>query len=88
MNLNEIRAQIDGLDGELLEILAKRRDLALQAGEAKKSQGKATFDPQREAEILAKKEIQAKKLGLNPEFIKDLYQRIMAESRRAQGEKR
>ena len=47
-----LRAQIDGLDRELLTMLNRRAMLAQQVGEVKKSEGSVAFRPEREAQVI------------------------------------
>jgi chorismate mutase/prephenate dehydratase len=51
-DLPALRAQIDGLDRELLALLNRRADLALQVGELKKKEGSVVFRPEREAQVI------------------------------------
>jgi chorismate mutase/prephenate dehydratase len=50
--LGPLRAQIDALDRQLLELLNRRAALALQVGEVKKHEGSAVFRPEREAQVI------------------------------------
>ncbi|MBX3606430.1 MAG: prephenate dehydratase [Piscinibacter sp.] len=47
-----LRAQIDGLDRELLALLNRRAGLAQQVGELKKKEGSVVFRPEREAQVI------------------------------------
>ena len=51
-DLLAFRAQIDGLDRELLALLNRRAALALQVGEVKKKEGSVAFRPEREAQVI------------------------------------
>ena len=65
-DLLALRAQIDGLDRELLALLNRRANLAQQVGELKKKEGSVVFRPERtsdEALFNAGKE--------HPEFARD-----------------
>ena len=78
--LAELRAQIDLLDEELLQLLAKRLDVVHKIGEVKQQHGLPIYVPQRESEMLQKKREAATKLGLSPNLIEDILRRIMRES--------
>ena len=78
--LAELRAQIDSLDEELLQLLAKRLDVVHKIGEVKQQHGLPIYVPQRESEMLQKKREAATKLGLSPNLIEDILRRIMRES--------
>lgn len=79
-HLAELRAQIDSLDEELLQLLAKRLDVVHKIGEVKQQHGLPIYVPQRESEMLQKKREAATKLGLSPNLIEDILRRIMRES--------
>jgi chorismate mutase/prephenate dehydratase len=51
-DLQQLRAQIDALDRELLGALNRRAALALQVGELKKREGSPVFRPEREAQVI------------------------------------
>jgi len=51
-DLQAFRAQIDGLDRELLALLNRRAALAQQVGELKKREGSVAFRPEREAQVI------------------------------------
>jgi chorismate mutase/prephenate dehydratase len=52
MTLDDLRAEIDAIDDQLLTLLAKRADLVPKIIEAKKALGMRTVDPEREQAIL------------------------------------
>lgn len=52
MGLNEVRKELDGIDGQLIELFCRRMELARDVAEAKRGTGKAVFDPAREREKL------------------------------------
>lgn len=51
-NLDEVRIAIDELDDELVRLLVKRFDLAVQAARIKAGEGRVLFDGDREKLIL------------------------------------
>lgn len=51
-DLLALRTQIDGLDRELLGLLNRRAQLALQVGAIKKTEGSVVFRPEREAQVI------------------------------------
>ena len=53
MNLEELRAEIDTIDDNLLQDFAQRMNVVGQIGQEKKSEGLPTLDPAREREKLA-----------------------------------
>jgi chorismate mutase-like protein len=47
-----LRAQIDGIDRDLLALLNRRATLAQHVGEVKKLEGSLAFRPEREAQVI------------------------------------
>lgn len=84
--LDEIRREIDRIDGELLTLLDERTRLALEAGAAKSALGRPVHDPEREAAVLAR--IGARGAGaLSPEDLRALWELLMAATRRAESQR-
>lgn len=52
MDLSKIRQNIDVIDDKIAELYGERMQLVKQVSDAKKQSGKATFDPDRERNIL------------------------------------
>jgi chorismate mutase len=81
MTIDEIRAEIDRLDSELLRIFNQRADFALKIGEIKKGRGLPVYDPAREKLIFQR--MKAENPGpLDDEAIVRLFERVIDESRR------
>ncbi len=74
--LHRLRKQIDQIDNQLVILLAQRIKVVKKIGEWKKKKGLPPLDKKRWRQILASKMTQAKKLGLNPNLIKKIYQTI------------
>ena len=81
MTLEEIRAEIDNIDAQLLPLFLRRMDCAEQVAEIKKGTGRAVFDPEREKRILDAAAAKAGKYGGEARI---LYSAMMAMSRAAQ----
>lgn len=84
MSLDHLRQEIDEIDSQLVELLAKRQSVTAKVGEYKKQVGKAIYDPEREASLIGKRRKMAEGLSLNPDLIEDLLRRIMRESYQSQ----
>lgn len=82
--LKEARELIDELDAELLQLLARRAELALRAGRAKAGVGRGVRDPQREAELLQARRARAEALGLDADAMDEVFRAILNFSRRHQ----
>lgn len=53
MDLTEVRTEIDAIDEQLLDLFARRMELASDVAASKLETGKAIFDPVRERQVLA-----------------------------------
>lgn len=82
--LSELREQIDALDSQLVELLAKRTAVTKQVGEYKSQVGMPIYAPDREAELIAKRRQDAQEKGVPPALIEDLLRRIMRDSYQSQ----
>ncbi len=81
MTIDELRAEIDRLDTQLLKIFNRRAALALQIGHLKKTAGLPVFDPSREKKIFQR--MKADNPGpLDEQAIVRLFERVIDESRR------
>lgn len=85
-SLNELRAQIDKLDDQLLELLARRMRVSRDIGQYKKEHDMPILQAQRYEELLARRAAQAVELGMDREFMRTVLQAIHEESVRQQME--
>ncbi|MCS6824040.1 MAG: bifunctional 3-deoxy-7-phosphoheptulonate synthase/chorismate mutase type II [Cytophagaceae bacterium] len=85
-HLEDLRSKIDNIDRELVEILAQRMAVVEKIGEYKKENNITTFQVKRWDEIMKNRAELAKKMGLNPEFVTEIYKIIHEESIRKQTE--
>jgi chorismate mutase/prephenate dehydratase len=85
-NVPQLRAQIDKLDLQVLELINKRARLAAEIGKVKLEQGEDIFSPAREEEIYQNVlEANEKNKGpLAPECIRAVFREIMSGSRALQ----
>lgn len=77
MNLDDIRKNIDEIDGQLLDLLSDRADLVHQVGEVKKRDGLQIYAPERE-EALLRRLIDRNKGRLPEKSIRAIYREIMS----------
>lgn len=81
MTIDDLRREIDRLDGELLRIFNQRANLALRIGELKKTAGLPVYDPGREKRIFQR--MKEENPGpLDDQAIVRLFERVIDESRR------
>ncbi len=85
-SLNELRAQIDKLDDQLLEVLVRRMRVSRDIGQYKKEHDMPILQAQRYEELLARRAAQAVELGMDREFMRTVLQAIHEESVRQQME--
>lgn len=78
--LNALREQIDALDKQMIDLLARRLALVEQVGEVKSRYGLPIYVPEREASMLASRCTEAEAQGVPPQLIEDILRRTMRES--------
>lgn len=83
-SLSELRAEIDKLDDELLELLVRRMRVSREIGQYKKDHGMPVLQAARYEELLARRAAQAVELGMEREFMRSVLQAIHEESIRQQ----
>lgn len=83
-NLDALRRQIDVLDTELVELLAKRMSVCRQIGEYKKAQGMSVVQNNRYDLLLSSRIEQALQVGLDKDFMQKILETIHSESVRQQ----
>jgi chorismate mutase-like protein len=77
--INNPRAEIDAIDGEILRLLNRRAEIALRVGAAKASVDTSLCDPQRESEVLQR--LTGENSGpLDAQAVENIFQRIIDES--------
>ena len=83
-NLNELRHEIDKLDDELIDLLARRMKVSAEIGRYKTAHNMSILQSQRYEEILARRARQAVEMGMDREFMRSVMQAIHEESIRQQ----
>jgi chorismate mutase/prephenate dehydrogenase len=73
MTLDELRRELDQLDGELLALVAKRQSISRQVAEAKRASGHPTRDYEREREVILGVRRRGEQLGVPG----DLAEKVM-----------
>lgn len=86
--LTTLRGHIDDLDHELLSLLARRMELSRQIAEIKHERGMTIYQSERWNSLMNDRLALASTLGLQAGFIKEILEKIHAESIRVQMEKR
>jgi chorismate mutase/prephenate dehydrogenase len=79
--LAELRAQLDAVDREVIELLSRRMRIVTEVARYKRSENAEIFDAERERQVLEQRRALAAELGLNPERIEAIYRQILLSSR-------
>ena len=82
--IHELRGQIDELDNQLMELLAKRMEVCREIGHYKKEHNMTVLQASRYNEILEKRGVQGSLTGMAPEFVAKVFESIHEESVRQQ----
>ncbi len=80
MNLDELRTALTDLDGQLLELVARRQELSEQVAAVKRATGRATRDFGREREVILRGRNTASKLGVPPDLAESLLRQLIQSS--------
>jgi chorismate mutase/prephenate dehydrogenase len=76
-SLEELRARLDVLDRQLLELVAERQSLSTEIAGVKRATGQSTRDFRREREVLLKARRDAEALGVSPALAESLLQALI-----------
>ena len=82
--ISQLRKQIDELDNQLMELLAKRMSVCREIGYYKKDHNMTVLQASRYNEILEKRGVQGSLTGMSPEFVAKVFESIHEESVRQQ----
>ena len=85
-SLASLRKQIDEMDDNLMNLLTKRMRVSREIARYKKDHNMAVVQTTRYTEILDKRGAQGSMCGMDPEFVKRIYEAIHEESVRQQME--
>jgi len=84
MNIEEARKEIDKIDDNIIELLAKRKNLIKEIASIKKELNKPIIDKEREQEIMERLKKISKEKELDENFISSIYEIIVKNSRNEQ----
>lgn len=84
--ITQLRRQIDELDNQLMDLLAKRMRVCREIGQYKKEHNMTVLQASRYSEILAKRGAQGTLCGMAPDFVARVFESIHEESVRQQME--
>jgi chorismate mutase len=84
--INQLRSQIDELDNQLMDLLARRMRVCREIGQYKKEHNMTILQAARYNEILEKRGAQGALCGMSAEFVAKVFENIHEESVRQQME--
>lgn len=76
MELEQLRQVMDGVDAEIIDLIARRMEISDKIGHLKKACNMAAYQPERWNDIVATRGDRAEQLGMSKEFILELYEKI------------
>jgi len=79
--LEILRRQLDNIDREIVSLLGKRQAEVERVVSLKKAHNLPVYHPAREEDLLSQRRIQGAEAELDPDYIEDLYRRILRQSR-------
>jgi chorismate mutase/prephenate dehydrogenase len=80
MNLDELRAELTDLDGQLVDLVARRQALSEQVAAVKRATGRPTRDFGREREVILRGRNAASRVGVSPDLAESLLRQLIQSS--------
>lgn len=84
MSLETVRAEITGVDNEIVRLIAKRQNLALEIAKIKSRQGIPVHDAKRAAAVIESAADLATGYNIDPESIRKIFGILIAMSEERQ----
>jgi len=84
--VEQLRAEIDDIHREIVELLARRVEISVEIGRLKSQQGADLRSLDREMDLFAGVQAEAERLGLDQAMVTEWFERIVEYSRRRQDE--
>lgn len=83
-DINVLRKQIDEINRQIVELLAKRTAIAGEIAEYKKQRGLPVRVPEREKAVIENVKRLAKEKGLDEKMAEDVFLKIMEHTRKSE----
>lgn len=83
-SLDELRDEIEEIDRDIVESIARRTYVAESIAQVKEDRGMDICDPDREERVLERVEERAEALDLDPEALREVFELLMEMSKREQ----
>lgn len=85
--IDHLRKDIDAINNELLELIARRQDVSVAIGAIKAEAGMPLYSHEREAQLLEQFRKDAIGFDLDPDYVEELMNVVLRHSRAAQRKK-
>ena len=82
--IEQLRAEIDAVNTELLDLLERRLDISVAVGEIKQRAGLPLYSEERERDLLGRFRNEAIERGIDPDYVEELMAVVLVHSRAAQ----
>jgi chorismate mutase/prephenate dehydrogenase len=82
--LERLRLQLDAIDQEIVSLLSKRQAEVERVVQFKKAHNIPVYHPAREENLISHRRFQGSKAGLDPDYVEEIYRRILRQSRAEQ----
>ena len=84
MSLDELRDEIEEIDAEIVESIARRTYVVESVAQVKKERGMDIHDPEREEAVLDRVAERAVALDIDPDDVRDIFELLMDISKKEQ----
>lgn len=79
--LLKLREAIDAIDHDMVALLKERQEQVDRVVALKRAHGLPVYHPAREENLISEKRRTARAVGLDPDFLEDIFRRILRQSR-------
>ena len=80
-DLERLRDEIEDLDRQVVSLLSRRLQVVEEVVELKKSHNLPVYHPAREEYLISNRRNQSREVGLDPDFIEEIFRAVMRQSR-------
>jgi chorismate mutase, archaeal type len=84
LSLDELRDEIEEIDAEIVESIARRTYVVESIAEVKEERGMEIQDPEREQIVLERVAERAEALDVDPEDVREVFELLMDMSKKEQ----
>ena len=82
--LEHLRLHLDTIDQQIVSLLSKRQAEVERVVQLKKAYNIPVYHPAREENLISQRRNQGSKAGLDPDYVEEIYRRILRQSRAEQ----